>query len=321
MIWPNERWIGILIFAVGTITAVISVIVWFRSNYRARLPWIKLEENRVPAADKPRQTADADWDRSLEKRFRTHFKNEIVLIDGLEFIECRFENVTFKYDGTRPFRFTGKNTGNSRRVTTDNKIVGQTLSLTLMLRPDLGIDYEISKTGSKPSYEPDPLVTQTKPKLESGLYVGEIRFSTGEITTDRHTEITMRVFNGTGRTVEFERVSGHITFNAPNNADPALMGELPTPSAGSDMKLSVHPLTEWLLIFAQRIPSAEADKIVAMLERDTPIHLDLRSLAIEIKSGEERGKLPLWSGVSYNTKYGFGRIIHGVAKISGVKSG
>jgi hypothetical protein len=32
MIWPNEKWIGVAIFAVGLVTAVISLIVWFKSN-------------------------------------------------------------------------------------------------------------------------------------------------------------------------------------------------------------------------------------------------------------------------------------------------
>lgn len=332
MIWPNERWIGILIFAFGVVTALVSTAAWFRSNYRARLPWTKREEGRPSEADQPPLASvaspTADWDKPLEKRFRIHFKNEAVLIDGFEFIECSFENVTFKYQGTRPFRFTGKNTGNSRRVTTDDKVVGQTLTLPLMLRPDLGIDYELSKTGSRPSYEltdagnifHPPTVTQTQPKLESGLYVGEIRFSIGEIKNDRHTEITMRVFNGTGRIVEFVKISGRITFKAPNSADPALMGELPTPAARPDMNPSVHHLTEWLLIFTQRVPATEADKIVTMLERDIPIHLDLSGLEIEVKSGEDRGKLPLWGGVSYSPKYGFGRIIHAVVNIGSVSS-
>ena len=37
---------------------------------------------------------------------------------------------------------------------------------------------------------------------------------------DRHSELTMCVFNGTGRVVEFHNLQGQVKFNAPNNTDP-----------------------------------------------------------------------------------------------------
>lgn len=152
-IWNDYGMLGVLF--VGLVGAALASLAFalvgigFRAWRRSQLPKHKIE-------NQPASPYAQDWDKPLEKRFRVHFKNETVLIDGLEFIDCSFENVTFKYQGTRPFRFTGKNTGNSRRITTDDKIVGQTLTLPLILRPDLGIDYEVSKTGSPPSNECKP---------------------------------------------------------------------------------------------------------------------------------------------------------------------
>lgn len=50
MIWPNEKCIGIGIFAVGVVTALISVWVWFRARYRFRLPWIPKDQAAISAA-------------------------------------------------------------------------------------------------------------------------------------------------------------------------------------------------------------------------------------------------------------------------------
>jgi hypothetical protein len=45
-----------------------------------------------------------DWDKPLTSVFRQNFKNETVELDGKNFVECTFENVTFLYQGTRPLQ-------------------------------------------------------------------------------------------------------------------------------------------------------------------------------------------------------------------------
>jgi hypothetical protein len=89
-----------------------------------------------------------DWDKPLEKRFRKAYKNETVLLDGLEFIECTFENVTFKYQGTKPYRLH-TSSGNSKKLTTDNVVVGQTVILVNQINGTKLEDYEIYPTGSR----------------------------------------------------------------------------------------------------------------------------------------------------------------------------
>jgi hypothetical protein len=150
------------------------------------------------------------------------------------------------------------------------------------------------------------------PALRAGLYVCGIRFSFGDLQKDRHSELTMRVFNGTCRVVEFSGLSGHIKFNAPNNVDPSRMGDLPTPALRPDTERTITQLKEWLLILTQRVPADEADKLIAMREADIPILFDLSGLNIEVFAQDDRNKverLPIWSGVSYNREHGFGMII------------
>jgi hypothetical protein len=165
-----------------------------------------------------------------------------------------------------------------------------------------------------------PTITISPPTLQASLYVGEIRFTFGELKTDRHTEISIRVFNGSGRVVEISSISGTIRFNAPNNKDPSRMGELPPPAIRPDTSRTVAQLQEWLLILAQRTPASQADKLVAMLDDDSSILFDLSGLKIEVFARDEPKNiqtLPLWHGVSYSKGNGFGRIIAMSAHLSG----
>jgi hypothetical protein len=120
----------------------------------------------------------------------------------------------------------------------------------------------------------------------------------------------MRVFNGTGRVIDFVKLSGQIKFSTPNNTATNRMGELPEPSLQPDMARSVDQLQEWLVRLSQPVPAKEADKILAML-RSEPIHFDLSGLNIEVAARDEPTKverLPLWHGVSYSRGYAIGRI-------------
>jgi hypothetical protein len=164
-----------------------------------------------------------------------------------------------------------------------------------------------------------PTVTTSPPTLQAGLYVSDVRFTFADLAKDRHSELTMRAFNGTGRVVEFSSVSGQIKFNAPNNTNPAQMGTLPTPSLHPEMARVGFPLQEWFLMLSQRVPAAEADKLLTMLESDTPIQLLLNELKIEVFAQDERNKIErikLWHGVSYKKEHGFGQIISAVVNIT-----
>jgi hypothetical protein len=132
----------------------IGAAIFFLSVIALLLNWHKASDQAGTtefAAHAGKSFPTTDWDKPLEKQFRVHFRNQSVLIDGYEFIDCTFENVTFQYQGMRPFRFTGKTTGNSRKLTTDNAVVGQTLQLVQFFRPDFGVDYEVFRTGTRPT--------------------------------------------------------------------------------------------------------------------------------------------------------------------------
>jgi hypothetical protein len=153
------------------------------------------------------------------------------------------------------------------------------------------------------------------PALPAGLYVSDIRLTFASLA-ERHSEISMRVFNGTSRVVEFSGLSGRIKFTSPNSADPSRTGELPTPSIRADMAQTVEPFKEWLVILSQRVPAPEADKLLAMLAADIPIHFDLHGLTVEVCAQDDQQKverLPIWGGVSYNHGSGFGQIIYATA--------
>jgi len=164
-----------------------------------------------------------------------------------------------------------------------------------------------------------PAAVSGWPQLERSLYVGDIRFTIDNIKKDHHTELSMRVFNGSGCVVEIGSVSGQIKFNAPNGADPNRKGDLPTPALRSDVKRTIVQLEERLLIFNQHVPESEANKLATMLKAKIPIHFDLRGLKIEVFPDEERAKverLRLWDGVTSERGYEFGRIITMIGQTS-----
>lgn len=160
-IWNDYGVFGIAVLGVAVALAVSIAMVLSGLGVRA---WRR-------SASGLRQST-AEWDEPLEKRFRVNFQNETVLIDGYEFIECTFENVTFQYQGTKPFRFTGKTSGNSRKLTTDNVVVGQTLTLIQFFRPDIGINYEVYKTGTRP---PQRSALHSETTTEQKLFIAQAR--------------------------------------------------------------------------------------------------------------------------------------------------
>jgi hypothetical protein len=165
-----------------------------------------------------------------------------------------------------------------------------------------------------------PTLTQLPPALATGLYVSDIRFNVDDLEKNRRGELTMRVFNGTGRTVEFSSLSGRMTFTAPNSADPQRKGTLPSPALRYDVAKVADPFQEWLLILEQHVPSQEADKLIAMLQDDVPIHFGLENLNISVFAQNDPKKverLPLWYGVAIHRGFTFGRIINGVVNIGG----
>jgi hypothetical protein len=80
------------------------------------------------AANTPSATNFRDDYPFKEYRGKT-YKNETVQIDGNNFIDCTFDNVTFRFDGEAPFRFTNDHFQGAFRLTSNNPIVKSTLVL------------------------------------------------------------------------------------------------------------------------------------------------------------------------------------------------
>jgi hypothetical protein len=180
---------------------------------------------------------------------------------------------------------------------------------------DLGQGDVVQPSNKSPASEMfgRPTLTQLPPALATGLYVSDIRFTFDDLEKNRRAELTMRVFNGTGRAVEFSSLSGRMTFKAPNSADPQHTGELPTPSLRYDVAKVVYPLQEWLFILEQHVPAQDADKLISMLQNDVPIHIELDGLAISVFAQDDPKKLerlPLWNGITLRRGISIGRIIN-----------
>jgi hypothetical protein len=67
-------------------------------------------------------------DTKLGRVSRRTFKNEVVPLDGVEYIDCTFENVTFYYNGTTRISLVSPNITTGPRFRTDNKSVVATLA-------------------------------------------------------------------------------------------------------------------------------------------------------------------------------------------------
>jgi len=161
-------------------------------------------------------------------------------------------------------------------------------------------------------------ISLSPPTMHAGLYVCDMRFTFTGLEKDRHSELTMRVFNGTGRVVEFSSLQGQVKFSDAGNTDPDRMGTLPTPTLRSDTATTIAPFKEWLLILVQQVPAMEADKLQAMLKDDIQIHFDLKELTIEVVGDHDRNKverLPIWGGVTYSRGDGFLKKIYGDGNI------
>jgi hypothetical protein len=57
------------------------------------------------------------------------FNNEVVDLDGKQFLDCIFTNVTFKYNGTAPFEMHHIQLNGTRWIDTDNERLARMLAL------------------------------------------------------------------------------------------------------------------------------------------------------------------------------------------------
>jgi hypothetical protein len=82
-----------------------------------------------------------NWHEPLEPVVNKEFRNETVELDGKNFVDCRFVNVTFRYNGTMPTQFsncTMPGAGREYILQTDNPLVLTTHELVNALRTSAG---------------------------------------------------------------------------------------------------------------------------------------------------------------------------------------
>jgi hypothetical protein len=85
---------------------------------------------RAEQSTNPQQLANNFREDYPLKEYRGKtYKDETVQIDGNEFIDCTFDNVTLKFDGQAPFRFTNDHFQGKFGFTSDNPIVKSTMAL------------------------------------------------------------------------------------------------------------------------------------------------------------------------------------------------
>lgn len=236
MIWPNEKWIGIWIFALGAVTAVISVIVWFKSNYRARAPWTK------KGGPEPEASAQ------------------------------------------QPIQ--------SPRPVSNSPLVHD------------------DKFGSL-------TLTQSPPSLRNSVFVSDMKMTVDTVANSRASELTMTVFNGSGRVIEFGRASGRIKYKVRNGDETSSEGALPTPAADPNSALKAVQLEECYLVLRQPVPPEDANAF--RLRAGTIIYFDLSELEIEVYTSEDqktKDRLKLWDGVTVSRGSTYGRIKNATVNIS-----
>jgi hypothetical protein len=122
----NYTWFGFGLFT--GIAVALWVTRFFVGSSEAGPSSTTIEKSRVE-----RDFPTSEWDIPLTPVFRQDYKNETVPLDGKDFIQCTFENVTFLYQGTRPIQMTNCKkvpaTGFVVTVQTDNPVVFTALSI------------------------------------------------------------------------------------------------------------------------------------------------------------------------------------------------
>jgi hypothetical protein len=147
--------------------------------------------------------------------------------------------------------------------------------------------------------------------LSEGLYVGEMSMSIDTLKTDRYSEISIRVFNGTGRNITIYGLGGNLKFRPSPDTDVKHRGTLPQPSITSNTARTAFPYREWIICLHQRVPADQADNMLRLIDENKTLHIVLDQLELTVR--DERGQTPaerlkLWDGMTIQQGINVGRI-------------
>ncbi|MFO1080354.1 MAG: hypothetical protein U1E23_07000 [Reyranellaceae bacterium] len=134
----------------------------------------------------------------------------------------------------------------------------------------------------------------------AGLYVGEMHFNADKLVADHYLEIGIRVFNGTGTTINVDAVGGGVSFG--RIGQPVIATQkMPTPRLMVERSgtKGIQHNTEFMVCLEQRLPN-EFLKIFPGAIGEPDVYLDFDSLWVTAKP--ETGtdfvtRLPVWNGV------------------------
>lgn len=152
-------------------------------------------------------------------------------------------------------------------------------------------------------------LTQSPPSLESSIHVSDMRMTMDTIASDRTSELSMWVFNGSGRVIEFGRATGQISYRVKNGDHFTSEGTLPTPSVHPNSAQTALQNQECIFILKQPVPQDDAAAL--KVKNATTIHFDLTKLHTEVytkANPEKKERLMLWDGITAGRGYSFGRI-------------
>lgn len=124
--WPHVRQAphSMLVVAVAAFLIAWAIIhLVYETRVENRDSMIKLYQAAPPAP-----VQDSQPTRKEEVVGKT-FRNERVPLDGKSYLKCRFENVTFVYNGTGPWTLVGNKLMGVMRVNTESPAVAGAMSL------------------------------------------------------------------------------------------------------------------------------------------------------------------------------------------------
>lgn len=86
-----------------------------------------------------------------------NFRNEVVPLDGYDYVDCTFQNVTFLYDGITPVKLT-HSTWSNISVKSNNNAANGTAALLYglgLIKTNVGFHYPPGSKIEPPTPEPN----------------------------------------------------------------------------------------------------------------------------------------------------------------------
>jgi hypothetical protein len=137
MMWPDQKWIAVILMLFGLGLAIISGWFFLSANYPKRFEELKRVWFLIPIGiaggliiawfafklyPESKMHDYRTWPSNVNETIsRKTYRNESVEIDGKTFDHCHFSNVTFVYHGTAGSTFLESEFLGKNYIKTDNQ--------------------------------------------------------------------------------------------------------------------------------------------------------------------------------------------------------